>query len=321
MSKINFEYPKFHIDDDDGNPLSGGKVFFYVAGTSTLKATYTDYSGAVQNSNPVTLDSRGEADVFLDEGAYKIVAKDQDDVTIFTRDNYESIIKDILDVYQPGKNYILNPEGLINQRGNSGSVSTNGYMHDMWYHTSGGGTSNISCTDGVWTIISDASNAIAMEQKNDDILDLPDGTLLTFMVTVSSGTLRPMHIGLPGDSLTAGTYSIDFTLDKTVGDGWLYLYVPANTIAVFSDIAIVKRGKLPVPRTIGQEELLCQAYLKKIGEYNFGSAWLETTSVYCSIDTGVDMKGSYHDISGTMSFIDSSSFDNVSLSSSTLDST
>lgn len=72
--------------DENGDPLSGGKIYTYVAGTSTPAATYTDYSGATPNANPVVCDSGGRAAIWLGAGSYKIVIKDADDVTIKTID-------------------------------------------------------------------------------------------------------------------------------------------------------------------------------------------------------------------------------------------
>lgn len=79
----------FHAVDNSGRyvPLVGGKVYTYVGGTvSTPKATYTDSTGATEQANPVILDARGEASIWLGAGAYKIVLKDADDATIWTVD-------------------------------------------------------------------------------------------------------------------------------------------------------------------------------------------------------------------------------------------
>jgi len=46
--------------DGSGNPLSGGRLFFYQNGTSTKQNTYTDSTGVTPNSNPVVLNSLGE---------------------------------------------------------------------------------------------------------------------------------------------------------------------------------------------------------------------------------------------------------------------
>ena len=74
--------------DDNGEPLSNGKLYSYQAGTTTPQATYTDQGGLTANTNPVVLDSYGEADVWLDTAlSYKFVLKDSDDATRWTVDN------------------------------------------------------------------------------------------------------------------------------------------------------------------------------------------------------------------------------------------
>lgn len=79
---------KAKFDNNSGEALSGGLVYFYVAGTSTPKDTYSESTGTTANANPVVLDSRGEANIFLlGDQAYKVVVKDSDDVTVYTVDN------------------------------------------------------------------------------------------------------------------------------------------------------------------------------------------------------------------------------------------
>ncbi len=73
-----------------GAPLVGGKLYTYAAGTSTPLATYVDSGGITANTNPVIMDSRGEANIWLLPGlAYKFVLKDPDDTTIWTVDNID----------------------------------------------------------------------------------------------------------------------------------------------------------------------------------------------------------------------------------------
>lgn len=81
---------KVQFTDSNGLPLIGGKVYTYAAGTSTPKATYTTSAESVANTNPITLDSRGEADIWLSSGGYKIVLASAAGVTIWTVDNVES---------------------------------------------------------------------------------------------------------------------------------------------------------------------------------------------------------------------------------------
>jgi len=78
--------PKFYAVDSDGDPLVGGLLYTYEAGTDTPKETYSDPSLETENTNPVELDSRGEALVY-GSGSYKLVLKDSDEVTIWTVDD------------------------------------------------------------------------------------------------------------------------------------------------------------------------------------------------------------------------------------------
>jgi hypothetical protein len=80
--------PKFQAFDLNGDPLAGGKLYTYSAGTTTALATYTDSTGVTANANPVILDSRGEASVWFQPLNYKLVLKDSSDNTIWTQDNY-----------------------------------------------------------------------------------------------------------------------------------------------------------------------------------------------------------------------------------------
>ena len=46
--------------DNNGLPLSGGMVYWYLAGTTTPTIVYAESSGSVANTNPVLLNTRGE---------------------------------------------------------------------------------------------------------------------------------------------------------------------------------------------------------------------------------------------------------------------
>lgn len=84
--------PKQQFFDANGNPLVGGKLYTYAAGTTTPLATYTSSTGVTANANPVILDARGEADVWLAAALYKFVLKTAADVTVFTVDNIASVV-------------------------------------------------------------------------------------------------------------------------------------------------------------------------------------------------------------------------------------
>ncbi len=84
--------PIFKAFDANGLPLVGGKLYTYIATTSTPQATYTDETEGTANTNPQILDANGEAVVWLGVGkSYKIILKDSSDVVQWTRDNVTHI--------------------------------------------------------------------------------------------------------------------------------------------------------------------------------------------------------------------------------------
>lgn len=71
-------------------PLSGGKVYTYAAGTTTPKATWTNAAKTATSTNPIVLGSNGRA-VAYGDGLYKIVVKDSAGVVVTTVDNVELV--------------------------------------------------------------------------------------------------------------------------------------------------------------------------------------------------------------------------------------
>ena len=84
---------KFTALDSNGDPYSGAKLYTYETGTTTPKTTWTDSTKGTPNTNPIVLDSRGQADVWLDSsgGAYRLKLDDADEVTLWTKDGIEAI--------------------------------------------------------------------------------------------------------------------------------------------------------------------------------------------------------------------------------------
>jgi hypothetical protein len=78
---------KMSFIDAAGQPLVGGKLYTYVAGTTTPQATYADSTAGATNTNPIILDSRGEANVWLGGAIYKFILKDADNALIWSVDN------------------------------------------------------------------------------------------------------------------------------------------------------------------------------------------------------------------------------------------
>jgi hypothetical protein len=81
--------------DNNGNPLSGGKLYTYAAGTTTPLATYTTSAGDVARTNPIVLDSAGRVpnsgEIWLTPVPYKFVLETSASVLIATYDNITGI--------------------------------------------------------------------------------------------------------------------------------------------------------------------------------------------------------------------------------------
>ena len=106
--------------DDNGTPLAGGKLYSYVAGTTTPQVAYTSASGVTPLSNPIILNSAGRVatgEIWLTTGNnYKFVLKTSTDVTIATWDNIIGI---------NGISTTLNALDVIYDPAGTGAVTTN----------------------------------------------------------------------------------------------------------------------------------------------------------------------------------------------------
>lgn len=107
MAKPMLAYlPYMQFLDTDGTVLSGGSVYIYLPGTTTLLDSYPTSADAIAgtnaNPNPIVLDSAGRPqnsnvaiDVYVTR-AYKMVVKDSDGTTIRTIDNIPTTIQQIV---------------------------------------------------------------------------------------------------------------------------------------------------------------------------------------------------------------------------------
>jgi hypothetical protein len=80
--------------DANGDPLTGGQIETYLAGSSTPAATYTSSAGTTAQSNPIILNSLGSptSPIWLTGGsAYKFVVKNASGSTLRTIDDIAGI--------------------------------------------------------------------------------------------------------------------------------------------------------------------------------------------------------------------------------------
>lgn len=82
--------------DNNGQPLAGGKIYSYQAGTTTPATTYTTSAGNIQHSNPIVLDAYGRVpgggEIWLTStDVYKFILEDASAAVIGTYDNVPGI--------------------------------------------------------------------------------------------------------------------------------------------------------------------------------------------------------------------------------------
>ena len=115
--------------DNNGVPLASGKVYTYVAGTSTPLETYDAATGAA-NANPIILNSSGVCDMWLGPYSYKFEIKTSADVLIDTIDGVSAIPLtnvDLLITGTAGENLTMGNSVYLSD----GTVGTAG----RWYKT------------------------------------------------------------------------------------------------------------------------------------------------------------------------------------------
>ena len=120
--------PKQQFFDANGNPLVLGKVYTYAGGTTTPIATYVDQVGLTTNTNPIILDSRGMANIWLQPSiAYKYVITNSNDVLQYTTDNIRVPIDNLSFGSPPPIGDVTPNSGAFTTLSASGEVTFTGF--------------------------------------------------------------------------------------------------------------------------------------------------------------------------------------------------
>lgn len=114
---------KLPYTDDDGTPLAGGTLTTYLSNSTTPATTYSNKAGTVANTNPIVLDARGEATVYLTPGLnHRFVLKRADGSAVWTRDGVSvgsGTSTSILDFDGVGDNATDNAQAFLNAEASS----------------------------------------------------------------------------------------------------------------------------------------------------------------------------------------------------------
>ncbi len=101
--------------DDNGRPLSGGKIYTYEPNTTTPKTTYKDLAATIPNTNPILLDVAGEADIYFD-GLYRVVVQSWRGEQLYDKDNVGGLA-------QIKASFVVDASGKTQQQVNNGLAS------------------------------------------------------------------------------------------------------------------------------------------------------------------------------------------------------
>jgi len=184
--------PKFLATDNNNQPISGGKLCTYSAGTTTAIATYSDSALLVPNANPVIMDSAGRATVYLSPGqSYKFVLR------------------------QPGTTTDCTTGAIVWTQDNIGAVPSSSASLDVL------GVAGESVTAGQVVYLSDGSGGLTAGQWYKADADLAYastsaivGVVPTGITAASTGTVR---LGGTVTGLTSLTVGGTYYVSQTAG--------------------------------------------------------------------------------------------------------
>ena len=245
--------------DNNGNPLTGGKIFTYAAGTTTNQATYTTASGGTAHTNPIILDSAGRVpsgEIWLTDGlAYKFIIKDSTDVLIGTYDGVSGINSNFVNFtnqqeiqtatagqtvftlttmqYQPSTNSLSVFVDGVNQYGPGAS-----YAYVETDSTTVTFTIGLHAGAEVKFTTSNLNSSAGSDAFNVSYTPPFTGSVGTNVGDKLAQTVSVKDFGAVGDGVADDTAAIQAAINAMVGIGRGVVYVPPGTYRTTSTITL-----------------------------------------------------------------------------------
>ena len=217
--------PRFFVNATN-KPLVGGKLYTYLAETTTPATTYSNDTGT-PNTNPIILDANGECNLYLDDDkVYRLILKDANDVTYFDKDRVSSI---------GGGDYnVLTFNTIADLRLKIGSEKEPTAQTSGYYAAGDGGGNRF-----YWDGTSGATDN--------------GGTIIkpTFVsgvgrwLAVDTSYINVKQFGAVGDGVTDDTAAIQAALDAAV-----VVSLPAGTYKITSTLVFNDWGKSLIGESI-----------------------------------------------------------------------
>lgn len=233
------------FSDDNGRPLSGGKIYTYEPNTTTPKTTYKDLAATTPNTNPILLDVAGEADIYFD-GKYRVIVESWRGEKLYDVDNIGALA-------QIGAQFILDASGKTQQQVNDAVLYSVSSAADLRLTTpikKGQKVylaSHILDNDGLGGGVFIATQKTGLADDNGTVFSSPDSLL--FWVRHDQTSPKPEWWGATGkdngvDATAAVRAAINYgkSNKKTVVCDNEYILSEQITIDVFQGITSTKRG-------------------------------------------------------------------------------
>ena len=229
--------PTFRPLDNNGQPVAGGKVCFYNAGTQNLATVYVDAAGDVQASNPVILNGAGEAQLY-GSGNYKIVFQQPGDnycpgtgAIIWSMDN--------VFILSQTPTFTTVNATIFNSTATSSTPAIQQFTGN--FMITGAGNADFQSTTVTNDFISNAtgtSPAVTQASGNFTITGAGDGTFnstagnwVSLIGNAADATAPGAGFAFLDYNTTTG--ALDYNLG---GAGWVQLSVPgANTQVIYNN--------------------------------------------------------------------------------------
>lgn len=206
---------------NSGTLLVGGKIYWYLAGTSTPVTVYQNASGSAAHTQPIILDSRGEptAPIYLPSGQkYKAVLQDSSGAQLQVIDNIIGV-------------------------GDTGFASTT--VGQIVINGSGNGVKLYQGASGDLEILTSIDSGTSYHWTIDNGLTFPDGTKQTTAASSPVPIIVNTNTALQSNRnyRTTGNANLTLTLPAAPATGDQIYVVDAGSITGSILHTIARNGK------------------------------------------------------------------------------
>lgn len=226
--------------DGNGNPLAGGKLYTYLAGSSTPVASYTSNTGGTAQANPIILNALGRPDspVWLTDGtSYKFVLHNAADVEQWTIDNVTGVT--VSTPAQSEWETLLTTPTYINATEFSVAGDQTTALHV-------GRRVRLPCTGGVrYGVI--AASAYTSLTTVTVVLD--SGSLDAGLSSVEVGILSAANSSIPWVKSDSDGLTVEGKFGLSDSTKWVNLPVSSETVSGISERATTAEAQAGIDST------------------------------------------------------------------------